>query len=135
MDTLGKRLHVNLIGYTHWFISIRILHLKDHSILVDQDIYATYVFEKYLDTAKIKENSNLHKPTLLHDMIFIKEYASTSDEHSKVWNREYKNYYRACVGSLIYRLSTRVNLCFSVHNLEKCLSNPGKLHFEGWYTC
>ena len=39
-------------------------------------------------------------------------------------------HYIACVGSLVYLLSKRVDLWFSVHKLEKFLSNPGKVHFE-----
>ena len=35
------------------------------------------------------------------------------------------------MGSLLYILSTRVDLCFAVHNLEKFSSNTGKVHFEG----
>ena len=41
VDTLGKRFHVNFLGYTHWFISIRISQLNDHSISVYQARYAT----------------------------------------------------------------------------------------------
>ena len=29
-DTLGKRFHLNFIGYAHWFISIRISKLKEY---------------------------------------------------------------------------------------------------------
>ena len=46
-------------------------------------------------------------------------------------NREYIINYRDCVGSLIYILSTIVDLCFAVHKLAKFSSNPGKVHFEG----
>ena len=35
------------------------------------------------------------------------------------------------MGSLIYIFSTKVDLCFAVHNLAKFSSNPGKVHFEG----
>ena len=35
VDTLRKRFHVNFLGYAHWFMSIRISQLKDHSISVD----------------------------------------------------------------------------------------------------
>ena len=38
VDTLGKRFHVNFLGFAHWFISIRISQLKDHSISLDQAI-------------------------------------------------------------------------------------------------
>ena len=31
-DTVGKRLHDKFIGYTHWFMTIRISQLKDHDI-------------------------------------------------------------------------------------------------------
>ena len=46
MDTLGKRFHVNFLGYAHWFMSIRISQMKDHSISVDQARYATSVVAK-----------------------------------------------------------------------------------------
>ena len=31
VDTLGKRFHVNFLGYENWFMSIKIYQLKDHS--------------------------------------------------------------------------------------------------------
>ena len=50
-DTLGKIFHAKFLGYAHWFMSIRISQLKDHSISVE---HATYFVAKYLDTATIK---------------------------------------------------------------------------------
>ena len=41
VDTLGKRFHVNFLGFAHWFMSIRVSQLKDHSISVEQARYAT----------------------------------------------------------------------------------------------
>ena len=79
MDTLGKIFHVNSLGYSHWFTSIGLSQINDHSISVYQSRYATSGVTKYLDTATIKENSNFHKTTLTHDMISTKQYASTSD--------------------------------------------------------
>ena len=43
VDTLGKRFHVNFLGFAHCFMSIRISQLKDHSISVDQARYATFI--------------------------------------------------------------------------------------------
>ena len=63
-------------------------------------------------------------------MIFTKKYVSTSDEQVDKLTREYNIHYRACIGSLIYLFSTRVDLSFAVHNLAKFSENPGKLHFE-----
>ena len=54
VDTLVKIFHANFLGYAHWFISIRISQLKDHSISVDQARYATSIVAKYLDTATVK---------------------------------------------------------------------------------
>ena len=53
-------------------------------------------------------------------------------------SREHIIHYRSCVWSLIYLLSTRLDMCFEVHKLEKFSSNPGKVQFEGlvhllWY--
>ena len=54
MDALGNTFHVKFLCYSHWFMSISISQLKDHSISVDQNIYAISVVAKYLDTATIK---------------------------------------------------------------------------------
>ena len=79
VDTLGNIFHMKLIEYAHWFMSIRILQLKYHSISMDKARYATYVVENYLDTATIKENRKFHNITLPNNIIFTKEDASTSD--------------------------------------------------------
>ena len=131
VDTLVKRFHVNLLGFAHWFMSIRISQLKDHSISVDQARYATSIVAKYLDTFTVQVSNKFYKTTLPADMIFTKEDVSTSDEQVERLNREYNIHYRDCIGSLIYLLSTRVDLSFSVHKLAKFSDNPGKVHFEG----
>ena len=61
-------------------MSIRISHLKDHSISVYQARYATSVVAKYLDTATVKVSDKFYNTTLPADMIFTKEDVSTSDE-------------------------------------------------------
>ena len=91
--------------------------MKDHSISVDQARYTTYIVEKYLDTATVKSNTKFYKTTLPYDMIFTKDDKSTSDEQVEKLTREFNIIYRACIGSLIYLLSTRVDLSFSVHKL------------------
>ena len=87
MDTLGKRFHVNFLGYAHWFMSIRIFQLNDRSISLDQARYATSIVAKYLDTAKFKVSTTFYKTTLPVDMIFTKEDVSTSDEQFEKLNR------------------------------------------------
>ena len=54
LGTIGKILYVNLIGYAHLFVSIRILKLKDHSVSVDQAMFVTSVVAAYLDTTTIR---------------------------------------------------------------------------------
>ena len=98
---------------------------------MDQARYATSIVSKYLDTATVKSSNKFYKTALPSDMIFTKEDVSTSDEKVEILTREYNIHYRACIGSLIYLLSTRVDLSFAVHNLEKFSANPGKVHFEG----
>ena len=80
LDTLGKIFHVSFLVYAHWFMSIRISQLKDHSISVDQARYATSIVAKYLDTATVKVSNKVYKTTFPADMIFTKEDVSTSDE-------------------------------------------------------
>ena len=72
VDTLGKRFHVKFLVYAHWFMLIRISHMKDHSISVDQARYATSFVAKFLDTATVKVSTKFYKSTLPADMIFTK---------------------------------------------------------------
>ena len=72
VDALGKRLHVNFLGFAHWFMSIIISQLKDHSIYVDQARYTASIVAKYLDTATVKVSNKFYKKTLPSDMIFTK---------------------------------------------------------------
>ena len=77
-----------------------------------QHIYATSIVAKYLDTVTVKVSKTFYETTFPADIIFTKEYVSTSDEQVEKLNREYNIHYRACIGSLIYLLSTRVDLIF-----------------------
>ena len=43
MDTLGKLLNLNLLGYAHRFMYIIISQLKDYKISVDQARHAAAV--------------------------------------------------------------------------------------------
>ena len=113
-------------------MSIRVSQLKDHSISVDQARYATSIAAKYLDTATVKVSTNFYKTIFPDDVIFTKEDVSTSDEQVEKLTRKYNIHYRACIGSLIYLLYTRVELIFAVHKLAKFSANTGKLHFEGF---
>ena len=74
--------------------------------------YATSIVAKYLDTAIVKVSKKFYKKKLLADMIFTKEYLSTSDEQVEKLTREYNIHYRSCIVSLIYLLSTRADLSF-----------------------
>ena len=131
VDNLGKIFHVKFLGYSHWFMSIKISQMKGHSISVDQARYATSIVAKYLDTATVTVSTKFYKTTLTADMIFTKEDVSTSDEQVDKLNRGFNIQYRDCIGSLIYLFSTRVELSFVVHYLEKYSSNPDKVYFEG----
>ena len=56
VDKLGKRLKIKLPRIFKLVTSISISHIKDHSISVYHDRYATSIVEKYLYTATIKLN-------------------------------------------------------------------------------
>ena len=62
VDNSRNRFHVNFLGYSHWFRSIIISLLKDHSISVDQAIYANYIVVKYLGTATVKVSTKFLRP-------------------------------------------------------------------------
>ena len=77
VDTLGKRFHVNFLGFAHWFMSIRISQLKDNSISVDQARYATSIVAKYLDNSTVMVSTHFYKTTFPSDMILTKADTST----------------------------------------------------------
>ena len=89
---------MNFLVYAHWFMSIRISQIKDHSISVDQDRYATSIVAKHFDTAIVKVSNKFYETTLPSYMIFTKEDVSTSDEQIENFTREYNIHYRACIG-------------------------------------
>ena len=105
--------------------------MKDHSISVYQARYATSIVAKYLYTDTVKASKKFYKTILPSDMISTKDDTSTSDEQVEKLTREFNIHYRSCIYSLIYLLSTRVDLSFAVHKLAKILANPDKVHFEG----
>ena len=89
VDTLGKIFHVKFLVYAHWFMSIIISQLKDHSISLDQYRYDTSIVAKYLDTTTVKVSKTFYKTTLTADMIFTKEDVSTSYEQVEKLTKEY----------------------------------------------
>ena len=110
---------MNLLGYAHWFVSIRIYQIKDHSIYVNQARYDTSIVAKYLDTSTVKTSKKFYKTNFPSDMIFIKYDAYNSAEKVEKLNRELNIHYIACIGSFIYLLSIGVDLRFAVHKLSR----------------
>ena len=84
-----------------------------------------------MGTSTVKSSTNVYKTTFTSDIIFTKYDESTSDDQVENLTRELNIQYRACIISLVYLLSTRVDLSFAVHKLANVSSNPGKLQFEG----
>ena len=80
VDALGNIFHVKFLGCAHWFVSIRISHMKDHSLSVYQSRYTASIVYKYLDTATVNISTTFYNTNLTSGMIFTKYGASTSDE-------------------------------------------------------
>ena len=100
---------------------------------MDQARYATAIVVKFLDTTTVKAIIESYKTTMPSDMIFTKDDTYTSDEQVEKFTREYNIQYISCIGSLIYLLYTRVDLSFSVHNLDFFSANPGNHTLKDWY--
>ena len=81
VETLGKRYHVNFLGYTHWFMSIRISQMKYHSISMDQDRYDTSIVAKYLENATVQARKRFIRP--IYHLIWY----STKQIHIPVMNK------------------------------------------------
>ena len=135
VDTLGNILHVNFLGYSHWFISIRISHMGYHSISVYQARYVTSIVSKYLDNVIFNKSTKFYQTTLPSDMIFTKYDASTSDKQVEKLTREFNIHYKPCIGSFIYLLSKRVYFSFAVHKLAKFSSILVNCILRDWYIC
>ena len=71
----------------------------------------------YLDTETVKKSKNVYNTTLTYDMIFTKDDVSNSDEKVDKLTSELNIHSRAYIGSLIYLLSTRVDLSLAEHKL------------------
>ena len=97
--------------------------MNDNLISVDQARYATFIVVKYLDTATVKTSTKSYNTTLSSDMIFTKSNASSSNEEVKKLTRDFDIHHRACIESLIYLLSTIVDLSFAAHKLTKISEN------------
>ena len=98
LETLVNIFHVKFLRYAHWFMSIRIYEMKDHSISVYQDRYYTSIMAHYLDTTTVETSKKFYKTNLPSDMIFTKADASTSDEQVEKLTREFNIHYRSCIG-------------------------------------
>ena len=83
--------------------------MKGHSISIDQNRYANYIVAKYLDTDTVKASTKFYNTNYPYHIIFTKADASTSDEQVEKLTREFNIHYRACIISLIYLLSSRVD--------------------------
>ena len=64
VNTPENILHVNFLGYAHWFMSISVSQIEDRYISVNEARYATSIVEKYIDTATIKKSTIFHETTL-----------------------------------------------------------------------
>ena len=79
MDALGKKFHLKLLVYAHWFMSIRIYHVMGHYISLDEARCDTSIVAKYLDTVTVKASTKCYNITFPSNMLFTKADASTSD--------------------------------------------------------
>ena len=61
---------------------------------------------KYMGTITVKTGKHFYDNTFPFDIIFTNSDASTSDDKVEKFTRESNIHYRACIGSLIYLLST-----------------------------
>ena len=68
---------------------IRIFQIRDHSISVAQDRYATSIVAKYLDTDTFNTSTKFYNTTLPSDMIYTKADAYNSDEKVEELTREF----------------------------------------------
>ena len=72
--------------------------MRDHSISVDQARYTTSIVDKYLDVAKVNTSTKFYTTTLPYNMMFAKDYASTSYKQVDKLTMELNIQYRACIG-------------------------------------
>ena len=97
------------------------------NISIDQSRYAINIAKKFLG------ESDSHKPVkrpLPADFVASKEDCAQSEEEVSVLENEYRLNYSSALGSLIYLLNTRPDICFAVIKLAKFMTKPGRKHFQ-----
>ena len=102
MDALGNIFHLNLLGYAHWFMSIRMSQMNYYAVSEYWARYATSIVAKYLDNVIVKTSTKFYNTTFSYYMIFTKADTNTSYDQVEKLTREFNIHYRYCIGSFIY---------------------------------
>ena len=108
--------------------------MKYHSIYVDQARYATYIVEKYLDTATVKVSTKFIRPH------FHLTWYSQNKMYLPVMNK-----LRSWLGNSTFTTELEFvhwfiyclqewTLVLQYKSLAKFSANPGKVHFANLYT-
>ena len=107
-----------------------ISQMKDHSISVDQDEYATSIVDKYLYSATVKTGTKFYKTYFPSDMIFNNDDEFTSDKQVEKLTRDFNIHYIFSIVSFIYFLIYNNGFDFCSSQVRKVSSYNNKLHFE-----
>ena len=62
VDTLRKILQVTFLRFSHWFMSIRISHMKYHYISVDEARYATTIVANPCILTQLRQIQSFTRP-------------------------------------------------------------------------
>jgi hypothetical protein len=109
---------------------MRINHLANYDIELDQSRYCTAIVKKYLDVAGAPKVERVHNTPLPLEFVPTSDDCSADEAAAKTLESEYNIDFTSCVGSLIYLGMTRCDIVHAVNKLAKYTRLPGRNHFE-----
>ena len=124
---LQHRFDVDFQGQAHWFLSMRIGRDSVGNVTLDQARYVANIVKRFLGESVSVENVKRPLPS---DFVATVQDCSTSAAEVAALTKEYRMEYPSVIGSLIYLLNSRPDICFAVSKLAKFMRSPGRKHFQ-----
>ena len=125
-NDLKARFKIELQGFAHWFLSMRISQDRFGNYTLDQSRYIKNIVNKYIGGTKKR---NITRP-LSADWIATKDDCAKNEKEIVQLTEEYRMEYQSVIGSLIYLMNTRPDITFAVTKLAKFMRSPGRPHFK-----
>ena len=128
---LQHRFDVDFEVQAHWFLSMRIGRDSVGNVTLDLARYVANIVKRILGESVSVENVKRPLPS---DFVATVQDCSTSATEVAALTKEYRMEYPSVIGSLIYLLNSRPDICFAVSNFAKSFAVVAASGRLGWMT-